>query len=219
MRTSDATDKIDVAMAAAQVDLINPEKSKKGVTRKDSSGNEVSQMYADLADGLDAIRKVLGKHKIAIYQSTTVEGQIIMLTTRLAHAGQWIESMYPVCSAAGPQQQVGAALTYARRYSLFALVGIAGADEDKDGKGAADMKAPVDKAEEAKKEKQLNKSETSMDLMLEALGSIETPADLAKWEKESRDPLAELMKTDRAKVVKAYKDRKKTLTPRKEAAE
>src|SRR5712675_1934065 len=90
--------------------------------------------YPSLASGLDIVRKSLGQHEIATVQTTTIDqasGQI-RLTTLLAHAsGEWISSDWPVCpvSETATPHRMGAALTYARRYALFALVGIAGEDD------------------------------------------------------------------------------------------
>jgi hypothetical protein len=90
--------------------------------------------YASLAGGLDIVRKTLGRHEIATIQSTAVdsESRTIKLTTTLAHAsGEWIASDWPVCSLTDlpTPHRMGAALTYARRYALFTLVGIAGEDD------------------------------------------------------------------------------------------
>src|SRR4029079_7947147 len=90
--------------------------------------------YASLASGLDIVRKSLGLHEIATIQTNAIDedsGQI-RLTTLLAHAsGEWIASGRPVCSDRAPAspQRMGAALSYARRYGLFTLVGIAGEDD------------------------------------------------------------------------------------------
>src|SRR3982074_501653 len=90
--------------------------------------------YASLASGLDIVRKSLGQHEIATVQTTAIDegsGQI-RLTTLLAHAsGEWVASDWPVCliSETATPHRIGAALTYARRYALFALVGIAGEDD------------------------------------------------------------------------------------------
>src|SRR5262249_11355391 len=76
----------------------------------------------------------LGQHEIATVQTTAIDQSsgIVSLTTMLAHAsGEWIVSDWPVCpvvETANPQR-MGAALTYARRYALFTLVGIAGEDD------------------------------------------------------------------------------------------
>jgi ERF superfamily len=90
--------------------------------------------YAALSSGLDIVRKALGGHGIAIVQMTAIdkEAGLIRLTTTLAHSsGEWLSSEWPVCaiSESGAPRRMGAALTYARRYALFTLVGIAGEDD------------------------------------------------------------------------------------------
>ena len=87
-----------------------------------------------MAGGLEIVRKTLGKHEIATIQSTAIDRDsgTIKLTTTLAHAsGEWIASDWPVCALAEMPMphRMGAALTYARRYGLFTLVGIAGEDD------------------------------------------------------------------------------------------
>ena len=135
MRTSEKTDQLDEALAKAQGELKNPEKTKtakvKG-TSKAGKDFEYSYNYADIADGVDIARPVLSKHGIAVIQGTRIEGGCVILETRLSHKGEWIESDYPVGKADQPHQDLGGAMTYARRYSLFPMLGIA-AEEDKDG--------------------------------------------------------------------------------------
>ena len=80
------------------------------------------------------MRKTLGQHEIATVQTTAIDqtAGTVKLTTMLAHAsGEWIASDWPVCAIAdtATPHRMGAALTYARRYALFTLVGIAGEDD------------------------------------------------------------------------------------------
>ena len=87
-----------------------------------------------LSSGLDLVRKCLGRHEIATVQSTAIDADrgLIQLTTTLVHAsGEWVSSDWPVCpvSETAAPHRLGAALTYARRYALFTLVGIAGDDD------------------------------------------------------------------------------------------
>ena len=89
---------------------------------------ERSFRYAPLSSGLDIVRKTLGQHEIATVQTTAIDqtAGIVNLTTVLAHAsGEWIASDWPVCaiSETATPHRMGAALTYARRYALFTLVG------------------------------------------------------------------------------------------------
>jgi hypothetical protein len=87
-----------------------------------------------LSSGLDIVRKTLSQHEIATVQTTSIDESvgIVRLSTVLAHAsGEWIASDWPVCAIAetATPHRMGAALTYARRYALFTLVGIAGEDD------------------------------------------------------------------------------------------
>jgi hypothetical protein len=136
-RSSESIASLAAALAKAQMALTNPEKSLTGTlpgNRADEPGRTFR--YAPLSAGLDIVRKVLGQHEIATLQTTTIDQDIqtVSLTTVLAHAsGEWIASDWPVCalSEMATPRRMGAALTYARRYALFTLVGIAG-EEDLD---------------------------------------------------------------------------------------
>jgi hypothetical protein len=134
-RSSEFIGTIAAALAKAQAELTNPEKSLVAIVRSPFPRQaDRTFRYAPLASGLDIIRKGLGRHEIATIQTTTIdqEAGIVRLTTVLAHScGEWISSDWPVCALtdmASPQR-MGAALTYARRYGLFTLAGIAGEDD------------------------------------------------------------------------------------------
>jgi len=134
-RSSETIGAIAAALAKAQAELSNPEKSMVAtIPSPFPRESERTFRYASLASGLDIIRKSLGRQQIATIQTTVIDPQSghIRLTTLLAHAsGEWIASDWPVCAArdvAAPHR-MGTALTYARRYALFALVGIAGEDD------------------------------------------------------------------------------------------
>jgi hypothetical protein len=134
-RSSESVAALASALAKAQAELVNPEKSLIAVIRSGRPGEgERSFRYAPLASGLDIVRKTLGKYEIATVQTTAIEpaAGLLNLTTMLAHAsGEWIASDWPVCPIAdmASPQRMGTALTYARRYALFTLVGIAGEDD------------------------------------------------------------------------------------------
>jgi ERF superfamily len=123
MNTSDQIDELAAALAKAQgmmenavMNRINPHFKSK---------------YADLAAIRDVSREPLSANGLAIVQ-TIGDG---VLHTRLLHtSGQWIASEHPLPMSGRPQE-IGSALTYARRYSLSALIGIA-TDEDDDATGA-----------------------------------------------------------------------------------
>jgi hypothetical protein len=134
-RSSESIGTIAAALAKAQAELVNPEKSLVATVRSDGRrGAEQTFRYAPLSSGLDIVRKTLSQHEIATVQTTSIDeaAGIVRLSTVLAHAsGEWIASDWPVCPIAETErpQRMGAALTYARRYSLFTLVGIAGEDD------------------------------------------------------------------------------------------
>src|SRR5262252_3288471 len=134
-RSSETIGTIAAALAKAQAQLVNPEKSLVGTIRSDGpTAVERSFRYAPLSSGLDIVRKTLSQHEIATVQTTSIDeaAGIVRLSTVLAHAsGEWIASDWPVCaiSETAAPHRMGAALTYARRYALFTLVGIAGEDD------------------------------------------------------------------------------------------
>jgi ERF superfamily len=144
-RSSASIGTLASALAKAQGELVNPEKSLVATIRGSGPrGTEQTFRYAPLSSGLDIVRKVLGQHEIATVQTTSIDqaAGIINLTTVLAHAsGEWIASDWPVCaiSETATPQRMGAALTYARRYALFTLVAIAGEDD----LDAPDLATPI----------------------------------------------------------------------------
>ena len=147
-RASQSIASLAAALAKAQAELVNPEKSLVATIRSDGPrGAEQTFRYAPLSSGLDIVRKTLGQHEIATVQTTAIDqtAGIVNLTTVLAHAsGEWIASDWPVCaiSETATPHRMGAALTYARRYALFTLVGIAGEDD----LDAPDLNAPTGSA-------------------------------------------------------------------------
>src|SRR5262245_45409177 len=134
-QSSETIGAIAAALARAQANLTNPEKSQTAIIRSPFPQEEDRTFrYASLASGLEIVRKTLSQQDIATIQSTRTDPATgkIHLTTTLAHSsGEWISSDWPVIASADidAPHRMGMALTYARRYSLFALVGIAGEDD------------------------------------------------------------------------------------------
>jgi hypothetical protein len=134
-KASETIGNIAGALAKAQTELSNPEKALMATIHSASPREgDRSFRYASLSSGLDIVRKCLGKHEIATVQTTAIdkEAGLIQLTTLLAHSsGEWMSSDWPVCpvTETATPHRMGAALTYARRYALFTLVGIAGEDD------------------------------------------------------------------------------------------
>jgi hypothetical protein len=134
-RSSPSIAALATALAKAQIELANPEKSLIGTIEPQGGKGGTRQFrYAPLSSGLEIVRKTLGQHEIATVQTTVIDqaAGIVNLTTVLAHSsGEWVASDWPVCAIAETARphRMGAALTYARRYALFTLVGIAGEDD------------------------------------------------------------------------------------------
>src|SRR5271157_5387612 len=116
-RSSDAIGNISAALAKAQAELTNPEKSLVATIRSPfPRERDRTFRYAPLSSGLDIVRKSLGRHEIATIQTTTIDKDagLLRLTTVLAHAsGEWISSEWPVCQITdiASAQRMGAALT------------------------------------------------------------------------------------------------------------
>lgn len=120
---SDSINELALALSKAQ-------KSIKGAI-KDSSNPFFKSSYADLQSVWDAIREPLASNGLAITQTTESEGSQLFLLTTLMHAsGQWIDSKFPIVALKNEPQAIGSATSYARRYSLAAIVGVYQTDDD-----------------------------------------------------------------------------------------
>ena len=197
-RSSQSIASLAAALAKAQAELVNPEKSLVATIRSDGPrGAEQRFRYAPLSSGLEIVRKTLGQHEIATVQTTAIDqtAGIVNLTTVLAHAsGEWIASDWPVCaiSETTTPHRMGAALTYARRYALFTLVGIAGEDD----LDAPDLNAPTSSSSQAErpapKEDGLNSGQEHSPLRFRANRRAKTPKQILAPEPSAalRDQLA-----------------------------
>ncbi|WP_298884004.1 ERF family protein [uncultured Bradyrhizobium sp.] len=225
-RSSESIGSIAAALARAQAELSNPEKTLVATIRSPfPREDDRTFRYASLASGLDIVRKALSQHEIAAVQTTHVEAATrqIHLTTLLAHSsGEWIASDWPVCASKDTDapHRMGAALTYARRYALFTLVGIAGED-DLDAPDAA--AAPANTVEfpaaatapRAKPGKAiLNRpavldAQSSAELRDRLLGELQglPEADIVAWAKTSLPLKNTLHEADARAVEAAYGER------------
>lgn len=142
MKTSEVIANVTAALALAQAEFptIHKDKTAQILGRDGKPG--YSYRYANLATIFEAVLKILAKNGLAVVQATHFENGALWLTTRLAHSsGEWIEGVWPLKMYERPQDQ-GSALTYARRYALSALLGIA-TDEDDDGAAATKRKTTI----------------------------------------------------------------------------
>lgn len=225
-RSSERIGAIAAALARAQADLTNPEKNLTAMIRSPFPREDDRIFrYASLASGLDIVRKALSQQEIAVVQTTRIEqgtGQI-HLTTLLAHAsGEWISSDLPVCASKDSEapHRMGAALTYARRYALFALVGIAGED-DLDGPDILTGTPPATEPQAAPGQKRkpprsvLNRppvlspeqSAELLDRLLSELAHLEDSDTLLSWAKLNLSLKNTLLEAD-ARILEADYQRK-----------
>ncbi|MFK4385503.1 ERF family protein [Bradyrhizobium sp. USDA 223] len=208
---------IAAALARAQAELTNPEKTLTAQIRSPFlRDDDRTFRYASLASGLDIVRKTLSQQEIATIQTTRVEETTghIHLTTLLAHSsGEWISSDWPVCAARDIEapHRMGAALTYARRYALFALVGIAGEDDlDAPDTVAGPPAAPNLKAALGKGA--LNhapvlrpgESAALREQLLRQLEALPASTDLLGWAMASLPLKNSLQESDARRVEAAY---------------
>jgi hypothetical protein len=231
-RSSESVAALASALAKAQAELVNPEKSLTATVQNGRAGDGTrSFRYAPLSSGLDIIRKTLGRHEIAIVQTTAIDpaAGMVNLATMLAHAsGEWIASDWPVCPVADmtSPQRMGAALTYARRYALFTLVGIAGED-DVDAPDLCDRPlvpttSAIDRAPDGGNTRGSMKrglavlldpdqSAALREKLLIEVGNI-TSADLAAdWAREALTAKNSLKATDAKRVENAFERRLEVL--------
>ncbi|UVO27602.1 ERF family protein [Bradyrhizobium arachidis] len=225
-QSSERIGTIAAALARAQAELINPEKTLTATIRSPFPREEDRTFrYASLASGLDIVRKTLSQQEIATIQTTRIAGGTgqIHLTTLLAHSsGEWISSDLPVCSGKDVEapHRMGAALTYARRYALFALVGIAGEDDldapDASGGRPADTEPQATPRGNGKAPKVvLNRSpvlppEHSAELLERLLGELASQQDgdgLLDWAKASIPLKNTLLAADAHILEAAYQKR------------
>jgi hypothetical protein len=206
MKTSESIEHLSTALAAAQGALKNPPKNKINPHFKSA--------YVDLSDGLTAVRECFSKHGLVFIQGTSLMDGVIVLNTRIAHkSGQWIESDYPV-GGFGKPQEMGSAMTYARRYALFSMVGVAGEDDDDGNAAQAADTTPV-KAKAAPKQMEPGLTPDDSTKLMEVIKGVldfcENQQQLTEWATENKDKIAMLLPGHRKELQDYYKLRRDEL--------
>lgn len=142
---SESIAKLSEALAKAQGEITG--------ALKDSANPFFKSKYADLASCWDACRAPLAKNGLAVIQLAESDSEAVILTTVLSHlSGEWIEGRLRVTPKDATPQAFGSALTYARRYALTAMVGVAQVDDDGNsasGKGAINPRGDMTDAPNA----------------------------------------------------------------------
>ena len=137
---SEHINELAAALAAAQGEITG--------ALKDSSNPFFKSKYADLAACWDACRAALSKHGLCVMQPTIdKDGQVYVVTTLAHSSGQWVRGWLPVKTKDDSAQGQGSGLTYARRYALAGMVGLAQIDDDAEaaqGRNKPSISAPAD---------------------------------------------------------------------------
>lgn len=137
MRTSATTAKIDAAMALVQAEL-EPVVKNKGV-EVDGPKAKWDSRYATFAVLHAACKAALVRQGIAIYQGGAwVQGAGERLVTRLALAGEWVESDYPIKVSRDGAQGFGGGISFAKRWGLYSMVGLVALDDPEEQQGYTD---------------------------------------------------------------------------------
>lgn len=187
MKSSETTKGLSDALAKAQSVISNPS--------KDATNPHFKSKYATLDTGLNVVREALSKCGISFTQGTRMDGDVMMLETRLMHGNEYLVSEYPVCRFPAKQQEIGSAMSYARRYSLFAIVGVAGEDDDDGNAATTPAHAP----------------KTDVKAIIETLSFCNVPSDVETWWKDNKATLSRLPKPALDEVIAACSARKSAL--------
>lgn len=174
---------------------------------KDAANPFFKSKYVDLAGAIEACRDALSANGLAVVQATDAGEKMTLHTTLLHSSGEWIGSSYPVNPQKNDPQGIGSALTYARRYSLMALIGLAA--EDDDGEAAHGRTAKVDTktGEPRSKKTALTEEQTAMVARLNRAILDYGGDDALKKSKEIQDSLAYNSGEDILAAVQAYHDK------------
>jgi hypothetical protein len=155
---------------------------------KDAENPHFRSSYATLASVIDVVRAPLAKHGLAFVQTTEPSERGITVITELLHeSGEWLSSKLHLPVTKPDAQGYGSAISYARRYALMGVCGVASADEDDDAERAV---AGSDRAERpAEKPKPRPAEVTTVanagdeeetTAILEGLLNVKTATDLQK---------------------------------------
>ena len=196
MKTSETLKNLSDALAKSLGKITNP--------AKDTSNTFFKSKYATLDAGLVVVRDALSQNGISFTQTTRMEGDVLFLDTRLMHGNEWIEGEYPVAKFPAKPQEIGSAITYARRYSLFAICGVTGEDDDDGNAASSPTPAPSKKASSSDEQ-----SREILEALISSLGGKHSSADVDKWVSDNMKTIQKMLpehKDELREEVKAYKN-------------
>ena len=131
---------------------LNLVQAKLQTVKKTKTNPFFKSKYADLATVWDEVRAILTQNGFSVVQTTGVlpDGKATLITRLLHVSGESIVGEYPLNPTKNDPQQLGAAVTYARRYALQAILGVTVEDEDDDGNASSAEHKPAKQAAPAK---------------------------------------------------------------------
>lgn len=199
--------KIFSALAKAQAAISNPAKNK--------INPRFGSTYSTLDEGLNVVREALTSVEICVIQTTYMQDNLLMLETKLGHSsGEWISSHYPVIGAPFKPQDGLASMTYARRAALFAIVGIAGEDDDGNAANKAGNIPDTTPKQSEPEIDENQQAELFADMTLD-LGKCETLLDLDEWAELYRPQKPLLKKSQQVEVTAKFNELKADIIARK----
>ena len=156
MNHSESIKQIAAALAAFQAEVKDP--------ARDGENPHFRSKYVQIDGLLAAVRPILSKHGLSVVQSTGGDGQDISVTTEIMHtSGEWIRTDALILKAVKADPQgAGSAVTYGRRYSLSAALGVAWDDDDDGNAASAPKPAPKAKAKKDTRSEYMAKIKTAM---------------------------------------------------------
>lgn len=177
------TGKLADALAKAQAEFRPILKDKTAKVRM-KAGGEYSYNYADLSSVIDATKEALSKNGLAIMQPVEFQGERLVLHTKLLHnSGEMQSCFWPLPAPHTPAQEMGSALTYARRYSMSAILGVASEDDDDGAAGntAASHKPEPPKQAPKAQPPQQKPANGALELVDPRTGEVTPYAKIVDW--------------------------------------
>jgi hypothetical protein len=189
MQKSEDIKEIHKALAEVLLEIVNPPKGAKNPFYKSS--------YADLPSVLNIARTILPKYGLSFSQLIdVVDGKNYLITWLFHESGQWLKSTAPIITKDdNDPQKVGSAITYMRRYSLQAMLGIVGDDDDDDGNKATRSSKQENKSPEFLNKDQVDAIEEMLKKFPEKREGILKWADASSIDKITKDKFRTVLHT------------------------
>lgn len=208
MNKSETIGALAAALSKAQAQMEPAKKQSTNTITRD-----VKTKYADLSNVLEVARKPLGDNNLAISQPVSSNPDGVVVTTLLMHSsGEWMSEDLFMPVAQKTAQAYGSAISYAKRYGVKAMLGIA--DEDDDGKAASEpphaQQKPIAKAEPKKADGPARDSQAAKELYA-AISGAKSLAELADVGNTINKRKAELTKAELTTLQDDYLAMKKLL--------